>query len=212
MINKLVVGVVSAPSHKEERMAIRETWKSVDVPGVDVFFIVGVDNTNGVIEYINDTVFVPMEESYQKLPIKTRAFCYWAMANLQFDYIFKCDDDTYVDLNKLKNFDPKYKEYVGSECADGVASGGAGYLLSRRATHIVTEHMVNSIGAEDVEVAKSLYRNSDIRLENSTLFDPAHFARDHQIPLPENDIITTHYVPPEMMRNIFDRNNPDDKI
>lgn len=206
MVDNIIVAVISSPGNTENRRAIRETWASKFVPGIRVLFVVGVDIDGDIPELRGDTVFIPMKESYDKLPIKTRGICNWALNNCKYDYIFKCDDDTYVDLNKLKNFDPQSKDYIGSECRPGVASGGAGYLMSYLATMIVSDTMLVATGSEDVEVAKSLYNNSTIRLHNSAMFDAAHYARNHKIPLPDNDQITTHYVSPVMMRDIFSRN------
>jgi len=48
------------------------------------------------------------------LPQKTRWFCAWAIANCEFDYLFKCDDDTYVCLERLLA-SPRGAKYVGHD-------------------------------------------------------------------------------------------------
>ena len=40
-------------------------------------------------------------DDYASLPQKTRGFCRWALANAEFEYLFKCDDDTYICLDRL---------------------------------------------------------------------------------------------------------------
>lgn len=41
---------------------------------------------------------------------KTREFCRWALTQ-DFDYLFKCDDDTFVVTDRFLKFDPAGRDY-----------------------------------------------------------------------------------------------------
>lgn len=203
----VVIGIVSAPNNHDQRSVIRQTWAKHVPDNVQVLFVVGTNSTNYVVEQIGDMLLIPMEESYGFLPYKSRMLCSWAVNNTSCRYVFKCDDDTYVDVDKLMTIADGKHDYIGNPCVPGVASGGAGYLLSRRAAACVGTHMNRGYGSEDVLVAKCLFDFANITLQTTTLFDPAHYGMNHVIPLPNNQQITTHYVNPKMMVDIYKRNN-----
>ena len=160
--------------------------------------------------------------------IKTYYFLKWAIENIEFDYIFKCDDDTYVDINKLLSYDFQNRDYVGFNmkyCLGdrfnkgkwlNYASGGAGYFLSKKAASIVVEEFDFSKDiiktSEDATVGQVLSRNS-IKLHNEPRLFPAckrFFDKGGGFPFDikpmtishdENDLITSHFVS-GMMKDI----------
>ena len=93
----------------------------------------------------------PCPDDYPSLPQRTRWFCRWALAQNDWDYLFKCDDDTYVSITRLSLYDLAGRDYVGAEWKPGVGygSGGAGYFLSRKAATAVAERLEQPCGAED---------------------------------------------------------------
>lgn len=194
---KLVVGALSAKHYTERRLACSMTWHGQTTDVACVFLIGG---SEGPARLDGDVLHLPCPDNYQALPQKTAGFCRWASDAYDFDYLFKCDDDTYVSMPRLLEFiDSKPGDYVGVEWKPGVgyASGGAGYLLSRRAAEIVARDLNVRTGAEDVEVQKVLAR-AGIAFVNSPRFNPWNTA----IPRASNSLITSHYCHPEQMRII----------
>ena len=100
----------------------------------------------------------PCPDDYPSLPQRTRWFCRWALAQNDWDYLFKCDDDTYVSITRLSLYDLAGRDYVGAEWKPGVGygSGGAGYFLSRKAATAVAERLEQPCGAEDALVGQVL--------------------------------------------------------
>jgi hypothetical protein len=49
----------------------------------------------------HDIVRVPIVEDYFNLTLKTGEFLKWAVASYNFDWVFKCDDDSFVRVDKL---------------------------------------------------------------------------------------------------------------
>jgi FkbM family methyltransferase len=159
--------------------------------GTEVLFVVGGEWT-GSPRVDNRTLYLPCSDEYESLPEKVGQFCRWALENRDFDYLFKCDDDTYVRLDRLRQVIPNDHDYVGAEWTPGVnyASGGAGYLLSRRAATIVADQLKGRpVGAEDVLVGKCL-RAAGIEFHRDHRFIP--FGNEVLRPQPGNDLITAH--------------------
>jgi len=120
----IVIGVVSAPNHFAQREAIRSTWGQVisleDVlldklnvtqkESILVKFIIGrVPESDWALQKklkeeakkYNDIVRVNVQEDYFQLTYKTGEFLKWAVANVNFQWAMKCDDDSFVRLDKL---------------------------------------------------------------------------------------------------------------
>jgi hypothetical protein len=74
------------------------------------------------------------------------------------DYMFKCDDDTYIHARNFAKFDIKGAAHLGARCGT-YPSGGAGYFLNRQAASIVAQSKL-STGSEDKEVGQLLRDNS----------------------------------------------------
>ncbi len=195
---RILVGILHTPRLAERAQRCRRTWL-VHAPrqGIDYVFLVG-----GADQFRRqgDVLYLPCPDDYPSLPQKTRRFCQWALRHADFDYLFKCDDDTYVDLARLANY-PAGREfdYAGGEYA-GYASGGGGYLLSRRAAAVVAEHLDAAWGNEDELVGQCL-KARGIAL----LADPAFqgFTPWTGIaPRPDNAVITAHGISPAMWEDI----------
>ena len=97
-------------------------------------------------------------DDYNSLSLKTRWLCLWAITNFMFDFLFKCDDDTYVHVDRLLKCDT-HGDYVGCDIPGHDyphASGGAGYRLSRNAAIHVATFLNGSASYEDWMVWKLL--------------------------------------------------------
>lgn len=134
--------------------AVRRTWwKDVgNHRGVEARFFFG--KTDAPVPSVEDEVHLECPDHYEALPLKTRAICKWALEH-DFDFLFKCDDDTAVYIDRLvaeiNEGQPDYAGYLNGT----VCTGGPGYVLSRRAMRIVAYGSPGS-WAEDVSAAQLL--------------------------------------------------------
>ena len=155
----------------------------------------------------------PCPDDYQSLPQRTLWFCRWALGEESgqcmvnsgrriprppstvhcppWDYLFKCDDDTYVSIPRLLALDLADRDYVGAEWKAGVGygSGGAGYFLSRKAAAIVAEKLTQASGAEDLLVGRVL-RSASVPFAIEPRLVP--FGSRDRRPRRDNALITCH--------------------
>ena len=109
----LAVMVISSPDGKDRRRAIRETWKkgyeAVD-SSVAIKFVIGTldlpesDMASLQSEHAmyKDLVLLhTLKDDYRNLTRKVLYTLVWVNEQLQFSYLLKCDDDTYVCVNAV---------------------------------------------------------------------------------------------------------------
>lgn len=191
---RILVGILHTPRLAERAERCRRTWL-VHAPrqGLDYVFLVG-----GASQFRRegDVLYLPCPDDYASLPQKTRCFCQWALSHADFDYLFKCDDDTYVDLARLASYPARRAfHYAGGQYA-GYASGGGGYFLSRRAAAVVAEHLDAAWGNEDELVGQCLKAHG-IELVADSAFQ-GFTGWTGLAPQPDNAIITAHGISPQM--------------
>ncbi len=192
---KIMIGALSAADYHHRRQACLETWANVsDRDDVDVVFLVGKQDC-GLPRREGPILYCPCPDDYDSLPQKTRWFCLWALVNCQFEYLFKCDDDTYVDIPRLLTCGVT-ADYAGYNIA-GYASGGAGYLLSKNAAISVVGRLFEATGAED-RLVQCVLGQAGIPYTPDGRFH----AYDNAWPTEHNSLITSHYVTPERMRSL----------
>lgn len=159
---RVLIGILTCEKYKGRADGIRNSWLKLLPPSYRALFIHGRPGQPERIE--GDCLFLDCPESYETLPQKTHAFLQYAVSHLPFDYVFKTDDDTYLDLERFISFDKQDADYIGQfreqpvaeigktwhygKCTDKAfevpyerpfvcawATGG-GYFLSRRAAQI----------------------------------------------------------------------------
>jgi hypothetical protein len=192
---RILIGVTSCRKHQERRDACRATWMTAPVEGIrPVFFVGGGTPLPGE----PDTIVLDCPDTYEALPAKVRAFFAHALKHESFDWVFKCDDDTYVVQQRLRELTAGSHELAGN--ADflntkGYASGGAGYLLSRRMTTVVAEDSsLPNTGCEDIIITKAALSHGATPLPTPRLVWTSAPA-----PRPDNDIITCHWCSPRQL-------------
>ncbi|MBI3861225.1 MAG: FkbM family methyltransferase [Planctomycetia bacterium] len=196
-MNNLLIAVLSCQAYPQRRERCLATWipKAREL-GIDVVFVVGSPSQTRAVRD-GDLLIVPAGDDYASLPQKVAELCRWALAETDCDYLFKCDDDTYVRPERLLAVDVEGADYIGAEWAPGAgyASGGAGYLLSRRAIETVSATMLQFVNdptptdAEDVLVGRCLFR-SNLPLRIDGRFLP--YGNDELRPRPGNHYVTAH--------------------
>ena len=201
-MTRILIGALSGWKYRERRARCLATWMADgDSMGVRSVFLLGCPTEAAAEEIGCHHLALPCPDDYASLPQRTRLFCHWAtgagsreQGAKNWDYLFKCDDDTYVSIPRLLTYDLAGRDYVGAEWRPGVAygSGGAGYFLSRKAAAIVADRLTMPTGAEDLLVGHVL-RAAGIPLSIEPRFVP--FGSADRRPARTNDLITCHACP-----------------
>lgn len=191
---KILIGALSRWNMEQRRQRCRKTWGAdfAEHRNVETVFLVGADDCVQTPKQLDDLLLLPCPDDYPSLPQKTKWFCKWALERDDWDYLFKCDDDTYICADRLASFDPAGRDYIGAERSPGVdyGSGGAGYFLSRRAARLVVDRLEKHLtGAEDLLVGQCL-REAGVKLHIDMRFVP--YGKENLRPTANNQIITSH--------------------
>lgn len=192
---RILIGICSCERNAVKRKAVRDTWLTALLDGVAAVFFVG----NGVQVAEPNSICLAVPDDYEHLPLKVHSFYRRALDDFAFDYLFKCDDDTYVAADRLPELIGDSTEFVGNcfVSTSGVASGGAGYLMSRKIVQIIVDATPPKTGAEDVWVS-SVVKKAGAKMEAS-----CRLRSDHSVwPTADNNIITAHWCVPDVMRTI----------
>jgi hypothetical protein len=185
--------------------AVRETWfKDIEPFKAHVTgkFFYGEPHPRPALD---DEVYLPCGDDYASLPQKTIEICKYALRE-GYDYVFKCDDDTAVYVDRLvKGLLEHRFDYAGYEHS-GVCTGGPGYWLSKRAMKAVSEFKPYH-WAEDVSVGHALTqaRIRAVMLPGHRPGFSAHwfFNEGFDPKKLTPDIVTMHAVQPEIMREWY---------
>lgn len=202
---KILVGICSTNSYVNRRSAQRETWLQNQTSEIECIFFLGGSVPSGEE---NDCVSLNVPDDYQNLPLKVLRFFEYALNYYEFDWLFKCDDDTYVALDRLKNLPDDNYSLIGDMSLDkrGAPSGGAGYMLTRSLVQkIVSEKNIPQIGCEDI-----IFGNIALKLGAKAMATDRLCMHNSCYPSSDNNIITAHWCSIEQMKmiDLFYRSKP----
>lgn len=153
---KLLLTICSNMKNKAMRQACRETWLSLLPPDVEYRFFVA---SYEALPDEPDVVHLPgVSDTYIALPEKMMAAIEWAHRNLQWDFLGKVDDDTYLRADRLLPLLTPDVHLLGRSREGSRCPGGAGYFMSRAAARELLEHKeeVPPEGDEDGLITKKL--------------------------------------------------------
>ena len=202
---RLVILILSTPSGSLRRNAIRGTWMH-DTPSnlvkLTMKFIVGTqdlipDQLTPLTKEVNmfhDLLFLPdHKETYSNLTGKVLSSLVWADQSLDFDYLVKADDDSYVRIPPLNsalhkmNCPPDlYWGYFNGQSIPETSGRwaekhwticphylpyamGGGYVLSRHLVHIISRYHEQF----------KLYSNEDVSM--GSWLAPFHVTYQHDL-------------------------------
>lgn len=202
----ILVGICSGQGYGERRDAVRDTWLKHPQDGIKCLFFLGGEVPE---RERGDTVGLGAPDSYNGLPAKVLAFFRYALENYDFDWLFKCHDDTYLDLSRLLELADSRYGLVGNVLLErrGAASGGAGYLMSREIVEkIATRDDVPVSGEEDMIFGKLALEAGAVPHVTSRLY-----SSNEHYPAAHNDMVSAHLCNPELMRvvELFRHGIPD---
>ena len=181
--------------------AVRETWGQ-DVhhhENLTLRFFYG----EGTESLKDDEVCLKgCPDDYEHLPHKTIAICKWALNN-GFDYVLKCDDDSYVWVDRAMLEVQTVPDFAG-HINGGTCSGGCGYWLSRRAMEAVQDSP--NCWAEDVWVGKCM-KYAGIHPINLETHQPGYTQHWFDITRSTANLVCIHALQPNTMRELYRREN-----
>lgn len=151
---KIFIAIVSCKKNGALRDAIRKTWL-VGCPYRYSFFIGGTRPLNA----LSDEVYLDCPDTYEALAAKMMAIIDYVSV-IDMDYLFKCDDDSYLNWHVISSVNIFGYDYIGRpvNCGDRsyffnrVSSAfrfpledeldvkyaaGMGYFLSKKAMQII---------------------------------------------------------------------------
>lgn len=210
---KILTTILTCSSTQERADACLATWiKDIKSPH-DYFFYGDKIQSQAMGKTWNCS---PDEgEHRHRLPKKTYKMLVKSL-DYEWDFLFKCDDDTYVAFDKLinllKNYIPDDELYIGRKIVNPLAyaQGGAGYVLSRSAMQArvnASEIFLTSPISEDRTLGTAL-KSQGIDLIPADLLstpNPKTAKQNQSVCIDaiiKDNKITTHYVNPQTMQKI----------
>ena len=190
--NKIIIGALTAKDYELRRSICHQSWfDKLNKLGFNSLFVFGDGND----ELIENNLYLKMDypdiyltkndkgeltKSKSNLFNKVANFCRWCIENTDFLYLFKCDDDTFIETDKFINYKPTH-DYIGKRTlslrydrnpngsfvykkASTYAVGGIGYFLSRKSAEIIVNYKdfqaEETDRSEDCIVGKILRKHS----------------------------------------------------
>lgn len=163
----------------------KSTWMKHAEKDVKVLTLSGSDEFN----YIENHLNVVSGEDYSSISFKTLNGFQWISENIEFDYLYRTNTSSYIDIKKLQLFcrsntsDYLYRGIkVSNYFKDQYISyvSGSDILLSRKAFNLLIENSENwEIDlVDDVSIGKILQKsNVPIEESKSIIFDNSFFKK-----------------------------------
>uniref|UniRef100_A0A1B6D0R3 Hexosyltransferase n=1 Tax=Clastoptera arizonana TaxID=38151 RepID=A0A1B6D0R3_9HEMI len=230
----LIIVVISSADNLARRKAIRETWALLAKEDelVKCYFVIGskglssnkiLELTKEQIKY-NDLFLLSVPDDYSNLSTKVLQALVWFEREFNFNYILKCDDDSFVNVPKITKelksrllkihnlywgfFDGrahvkrggKWEEQEWLLCDRYLPYAlGGGYVLSQPLVHFIYENADNLslYSSEDVSVGAWL-SPLNITRHHDIRFDTEYLSRGCS-----NEYLITHKKSPHDMYFIY---------
>ncbi len=170
---------------------------------MDWLFLIGRPSLPVVLNSL--TVNVP--DDFENIGPKIHYACDYAYMR-GVDYLFVCDDDTYVHPGRLMGAVPYGQDYTGWYRPNGHPMlgmvpyiQGSAYWLSRRAMeYVITSRSMLRTGPDDCLLGATLWDKVQFTHDGRYEPGPTH----ERMPSVFNDVITTHKCLPGAMAMVHD--------
>ena len=184
----------------EQRRACRLAWLNKLMPA-NVQAVMVVGRGLPVVEPMVRQLEV--DDDFWHLPAKMKAAFKEVLRSSDFDWLVKCDDDSFMHLERLVQYVAQLP--VGSRDIYGAPTrrrdcvcGGGGYVIHRdTVAAIAADSALPDCGREDVEVCKAV-----MRAGGKVIAEPRFNATASPSPAPGNDLISCHHLTPADMLRI----------
>ena len=224
----IVILILTGPKNFDRRDVIRETWLSDTPEDIIKYFVIGTKGMPpeqlGTLKFEQskheDLLLLPeLKDSYFNLTAKVVESFTWLKEHVDFDFVFKGDDDTYVRLDVLHKelqgmkpertywgfFDGRGRVKKSGQWAEKdwilcdrylPHAKGGGYLLSSDLVKFIADsaHLLKQFNSEDVSVGTWL-AGLDIQRIHDHRFDTEYISRGCS-----NEYIVTHKQDTKMMK------------
>ncbi|HET6224765.1 MAG TPA: glycosyltransferase [Bacteroidia bacterium] len=98
---KIVIGIISCKKNEHKIRSIKNSWiKEMQECGLPYYIVIADPSLTSCL-LINDTLYVPCQDNYESLPAKVFYFYQYVLKNTNYDYVYKIDDDCYVNIENL---------------------------------------------------------------------------------------------------------------
>ena len=153
-------------------------------------------------EPMSDEVFLDCGDNYTSNPEKMKAICAWALAH-GYDFLLRCDDDTFIYPDRLLATNFSQFDYVGSGTDPKAFHPGGCMFLSKRAMELIVKGRPTSY-ADDVWIGQ-LMRDNGIQLANEPTMHNQWGDGYVVVPanLPIDRLSSFHSCKPEAMRALY---------
>lgn len=198
---KILIGILACKRDREYEQIVRDTWLKRFPVGhiffidqkphsVDYGFFVGHE----VVGLAADEISLPCPDGrgIRDAVPKTHALVQYAWLN-NYDFLFKCDLDTYVHVPRLLASGFENYDWSGY----GQPYGGSGYWLSRKAMEQLLDKPTNTLICEDWWVAGHLEREGFVAHQ-----DDRYHSKGYKGPESGRPAITFHLYTHEDGSNV----------
>jgi len=143
MSKKILISVLSLEQEPYISLekTIRDTWASKTYPNVDIIYYYGGSDE---IKLVGDKFYSNTSEGLYNIGYKTLNLFDYLLKNHDFDYIFRTNSSSYVNIEELLEFieykplENFYSGVIGNYGGINFASG-SGYFISRDLVELVVE-------------------------------------------------------------------------
>jgi hypothetical protein len=139
-----LVLILSCEAYRDRREACLETWMRHCPPDVYPIFVIGRPGQPACLSggispsmetpsfnapggsdcsYKGAILYVDVPDTYVDLSQKTWAAIRESLVLFDYEWLFKCDDDTFANLYRIRQY-PKSREYMGRKVQDNAGAGG----------------------------------------------------------------------------------------
>lgn len=229
MLDKIIICIISCDKNKNKQKYIRNTWiKNLIKYNIKYYFIMGTkspkilkDNAYAIID---DILYLNCLDDYASLSSKVGSCINYIFYNTNFIWMYKIDDDCYLNVNKLINLkfneidfygkfvkSSKYKLWrlnerpyyllLDNKIDFNFYAGGSGYIINRYAMEIISKNLdfFKKHYLEDIGISKILSKEENIYITpNDYITD--YYNNLHNLNLNSN--VITEVFDEEAMNNI----------
>jgi hypothetical protein len=183
---KIIVGILNCFNNKDKRYALQNTLiKELNNYNIKYYFIIG---HNKDLEIKEDIIYLNCKDDYSNLSNKIGLFIKYIYENTSYEYIYKIDDDCFINVRNLLKLNISYpfighfiskNEYsntwgdklnydnkiVDKEISFNFFGGGYGYLLNRKCMQTIINNLklLSEHYLEDIGICKILNNNFEIK-------------------------------------------------